>query len=59
MSKRINIENVGEYRLYLKSVLAEHVKNEKQRDVLVEELYLAFCDGISFGRGKLEVRIEE
>lgn len=51
----MKISRVEEYKLYLRLVLSEEVKDKKKLEILVEQFYLAFCDGIRFGKGNLVI----
>lgn len=55
MSYKIN--SIDEYKLYIKSQLSKVIKDEKKLNILVDEYYIAFCDGVRFGQGNLRVEL--
>jgi hypothetical protein len=51
----VKISRPEEYKLFLRLQVKQFVKDPKKVEILVEEYYLAFCDGIKFGQGKLVI----
>ena len=51
------INSINEYKLYLKNQLGKFIKDEKKLKIVVDEMYSAFCDGVRFGQGNLEVEL--
>lgn len=51
------IHSIDEYKLYIKNQLSKVIKDEKKLNILVEEYYIAFCDGVRFGQGNLRVEL--
>ena len=58
MATEHKIHRVEEYKLYLNTQLGMYIKNEKKLKIMIEQMYLAFEDGVRFGRGNLKVNIE-
>jgi hypothetical protein len=56
---RIKIVSPDEYKLYLKKELSREVKDDKKLQILIDNMYITFQDGIKFGQGKLEVEVDE
>jgi len=51
------INSIDEYKLYLKKQLSAYIKDEKKLNICVDEMYLAFLDGVKFGHGRLKVEL--
>jgi len=51
----LKIERTEEYKLYLRLQLKQYIKDPKKLEIMVEEYFLAFQDGIRFGQGKLVI----
>jgi hypothetical protein len=52
----IYAHQIENYQNYEKQ-LSKTIKNPKKLNILVEEYYMAFIDGVRYGRGNLKVEI--
>ena len=51
----MKISRLEEYKLYLRLQLSQYIKDPIKLEIMIEEYYLAFLDGIKFGQGKLVI----
>jgi len=49
----MKIERTEEYKMYLRLQLKQFIKDPKKLEIMVEEYFLAFQDGIKFAQGRL------